>query len=314
MSRKKILDIAHAEVGTKETPAGSNKTKYGAWYGFDGYAWCAQFVSWVYDQAGHPLGRVDDDKGFRDCRSGYNHWKATGEITNTPTGGDIILYDWNNDGRCDHTGIFVQWLDAAQTKFSAIEGNTAKGNDSDGGMVMLRDDRKVNGVKAFIKPKVLNGAEPPVVPKEEIWKKGDKNASIAQVQKQLYDLGCAITVDGDFGPQTEKIVKEFQTKNGLPVTGTITPALRGLLESMSDPLKVSAKKLTTGAYMKKDDSGAAVIDLQKALNKSGADPKITLDGVFGNETLMAVKAFQKKQKIATDGIAGPETMTALGLQ
>lgn len=33
---ERVLDIARAELGTKESPAGSNRTKYGKWYGLDG--------------------------------------------------------------------------------------------------------------------------------------------------------------------------------------------------------------------------------------------------------------------------------------
>ena len=49
MSRQSIIDTAAAENGTKESPANSNKTKYGQWYGLDGEKWCAIFVSYVYD-------------------------------------------------------------------------------------------------------------------------------------------------------------------------------------------------------------------------------------------------------------------------
>lgn len=31
-----LLDIARAELGTKESPAGSNKVKYSTWYGLTG--------------------------------------------------------------------------------------------------------------------------------------------------------------------------------------------------------------------------------------------------------------------------------------
>ena len=49
------------ELGTLESPPNSNRTKYGAWYGFDGFPWCAMFVSWVYDKAGSPLGKIGRD-------------------------------------------------------------------------------------------------------------------------------------------------------------------------------------------------------------------------------------------------------------
>ena len=311
MSRNKIIEIAASQVGTKENPPNSKKNPYGKWYELDGFAWCAMFVSWVYDKAGHPLGHIDDAKGYRSCRSGYNHFIMTGETTLEPEKGDIVLFDWTNDGKCDHTGIFNEWLDTAKTKFSSYEGNTAKGNDSDGGQVMFREDRKSASVKAFVKPKVLATGTPAEIPSDYMMKKGDNNAHISLFQKQLYDLGYSITVDGAFGNETEKIVQKFQKENKLVINGIVTPSLIGLIDNQLHPHKVADNKLTTGSYLKKGDSGAAIVDLQNALNKAGAKPKLKPDGVFGDGTLLAVKAFQKANKLGSDGVAEPITLKAL---
>ena len=48
---KQLLDIARGELGYKETPANSNRTKYGAWYGLDGQPWCVMFIEWVFSRA-----------------------------------------------------------------------------------------------------------------------------------------------------------------------------------------------------------------------------------------------------------------------
>ena len=106
MSRQTIINVAAAEVGTKESPPDSNLTKYGAWFGLNGEKWCAIFVSWVYAHAGYPLGDIDTNRGYSSCQSGYEHWKLTGELTDDPQMGDIVLFDWDGDGHCDHTGIF----------------------------------------------------------------------------------------------------------------------------------------------------------------------------------------------------------------
>lgn len=156
MPRKAIIDVAAGEVGTKESPAGSNKTKYGEWFGLNGEKWCAIFVSWVYYRAGCPLGYIDTAKGYSNCQSGFEHWNADGELTADPQIGDIVLYDWNDDGHCDHTGIFYKWIEEGKS-FQSYEGNTSIGSNSNGGAVMLRNrDKKY--VKAFASPKVLNGS------------------------------------------------------------------------------------------------------------------------------------------------------------
>src|SRR5207237_5763814 len=138
----------------------TNKTKYRQWYGLDGDKWCAIFVSWVYAHAEHPLEAIDKPKGYQSCQSGFNFWKRNGRIVKEPQMGDIVLYDWTGNGTCDHTGIFVKWVDKDKTKLQAWEGNTAQGDDSDGGHVMLRE-RKRTLVKAFVTPLALIEGLPP---------------------------------------------------------------------------------------------------------------------------------------------------------
>lgn len=144
----KIIATAEKELGNTETPANSNKTKYGKWFGFDGVAWCGIFVSWVYFHAGYPLGNIGFLKGFAGCQTAVAHFKKTNKITKDPQPGDIVFFDWNNDGRFDHTGIFVKRIDA--THFQSIEGNTSIFNQSNGGQVMRRT-RSFNNV-IFVKP------------------------------------------------------------------------------------------------------------------------------------------------------------------
>ena len=143
-----IVAIAEKEIGYTETPKNSNKTKYGKWFGFDGVAWCGMFVSWCYDKAGIPLGNVGFSKGFAGCQTAVAHYKKKNKITNNPIAGDIVFFDWNNDGRYDHTGIFVKDIDGKS--FETIEGNTSLKNQSNGGQVMRRKRKYVNVI--FVHP------------------------------------------------------------------------------------------------------------------------------------------------------------------
>jgi len=149
---QKIIDIAYKEVGYTEFPANSNKTKYGEWFGFDGVAWCAMFVSWCYHHAGFPLGNIGFLKGFAGCQTGYVHWLKTGEITTDPRKGDIFLADWNGDKRYDHTGIFMH--DLGDGMFESIEGNTSATNQSNGGQVQVRTRKYSQCI--FIHPRILD--------------------------------------------------------------------------------------------------------------------------------------------------------------
>lgn len=132
----KIVATAYKEVGYTEYPADSNKTKFGKWFGMDGVKWCGIFVSWVYAMAGKPLGNVGFLKGFAGTQYAFAYYKKKGKIVTTPQQGDIVFFDWNNDGRIDHTGIFV--ADINGKIFTSVEGNTSAKNDSNGGSVMER--------------------------------------------------------------------------------------------------------------------------------------------------------------------------------
>lgn len=148
---EKIVKVAFAEVGNKEVPANSNETKYGKWFGFDGVAWCGMFVSWVYAIAGSQLPKIGFTKGFAGCQTAVKYFKEKGLVTNEPKLGAIVFFDWNGDGRFDHTGIFNGWSDKASGKFYTIEGNTSATNQSNGGEVQSRTRTKSQGV-IFVNP------------------------------------------------------------------------------------------------------------------------------------------------------------------
>ena len=54
-SAEAFVAAAAGELGNTESPAGSNRTKYGKWFGLDGYPWCMMFVQWCAGQAGVEL-------------------------------------------------------------------------------------------------------------------------------------------------------------------------------------------------------------------------------------------------------------------
>ena len=154
MNGQKIVDLAFKEVGVVEYPKNSNKTKYGEWFGYNGVAWCAIFVSWVYSQAGFPLKKMGYTKGFAGCRPALKLFRERGEVVEVPTVGDIVFFDWEGDEKSDHVGIFNGWANKERTQMYTIEGNTSKTNQSNGGQVMSRT-RSIKGV-VFIHPKVLD--------------------------------------------------------------------------------------------------------------------------------------------------------------
>jgi hypothetical protein len=83
----------------------------------------------------------------------FEAWaRKQGAMVKIPKAGDIVCYDWNADRWADHVGIvhhicpkdsvIVHWDGTKEVTrkgdIIAIEGNTAIGNDSDGGRIMFR--------------------------------------------------------------------------------------------------------------------------------------------------------------------------------
>lgn len=147
----KILNVAYAEIGTKESPANSNNVKYNTWYynrevSGSSYPWCVVFVMWVFYKAG-AFDLVPVRTASCGTLSTWAKQKSQWVRVNYQPG-DVIIYDWTNDGVYEHCGIVVS---VSSDSVTAIEGNTAIGNDSDGGEVMLRT-RRLSSVAGAWRP------------------------------------------------------------------------------------------------------------------------------------------------------------------
>lgn len=129
-----VVKIATGELGYVEGKG--NYTKYGKWFGLDGVSWCGIFVSWVYSHAGYPLGKIDFYKGFASCQYAYKFFKEKNKITQTPMPGDIVFFDFDGNGKFEHTGLFVGYIN--DEYFETIEGNTSTKDNRNGGCVMTR--------------------------------------------------------------------------------------------------------------------------------------------------------------------------------
>lgn len=70
-------------------------------------------------------------------------------------------------------------------------------------------------------------------------------------------------------------------------------------------------KLIFGACAASPGRDRSIAGLQRALNRLGADPWLTPDGVAGPLTAEAVRRFQAGHGLATDGQAGPKTWAAI---
>jgi hypothetical protein len=138
------LTEALKHLGATEKPAGSNRNEFGAWFGVNGVPWCNIFVSFCFTEgAGYTIAKGFKGAGCTAMGCTYvpttEAWlRATGMWIGrvAPQPGDIAIYNWDG-GAPDHIGIVES--DAGNGSFTAIEGNTSVGNDSNGGEVMRRE-------------------------------------------------------------------------------------------------------------------------------------------------------------------------------
>jgi hypothetical protein len=144
--RIKALNLLVTKLGVKEVPAGSNRCWASEWYGMVG-PWCAMSVSWAYWTAGSKCFGAGTSYAYVPFIVGAARAGRGGlSITHDPKPGDIVCYDWTGDGIADHVGLFER---RQGVSLVCIEGNTAVGNDSNGGEVMRRERNPVH-VQAFV--------------------------------------------------------------------------------------------------------------------------------------------------------------------
>ena len=100
-SNQAIVEVALTQIGNE------GGQPYWSWYGFDSRVeWCACFVSWCADQCGY----IDSGliPKFAGCIDGANWFKSNNRWNDRnyePKAGDIIFFDWEDDGTTDYVGI-----------------------------------------------------------------------------------------------------------------------------------------------------------------------------------------------------------------
>ena len=96
-----IVEVALTQLGNE------GGQPYWSWYGFNGRVeWCACFTSWCADQCGYLESGIIPK--FSLCSDGVNWFKGKGQWQGRsyePQAGDLIFFDWGNDGSIDHVGI-----------------------------------------------------------------------------------------------------------------------------------------------------------------------------------------------------------------
>ncbi len=139
---------------------------------------------------------------------------------------------------------------------------------------------------------------PTPTPDPTLKRNGEDSERTAELQMRLMDLGYmeADEPTQHFGPVTEYAVQLFQRQHSLQEDGIAGEMTLGLIFSGD------AKKYTLLEGTRGDD----VTSFQSQLQDLGYLNKAT--GYYGDETVAAVKAFQKNNGLSADGKAGEHTI------
>lgn len=146
----RVLDIAELQLDYTEHPAGSNRTKYGAFMGLDGQPWCLSFIVWCFRKAGFNL--YDKTGSCTAFVSRYIELSPGQIVTSGYCVGDIVFFDFSGaQKRTEHVGI-VKAVSKTGMTLTTIEGNTGTGSNANGGCVMQRQ-RQTRFVTCAVRPK-----------------------------------------------------------------------------------------------------------------------------------------------------------------
>lgn len=134
-----LLSIARSQLGYQESTRNyevmedgetiKGYTRYGDWYGMPYGDWCAMFVSFCLNYAEIPQNAIPYEAncpGWIEALQNpdYDLYQPAGEYTPVP--GDLIFFDWEEDGTADHVGIVTEIIPATEeepAKIKTIEGD-----------------------------------------------------------------------------------------------------------------------------------------------------------------------------------------------
>ena len=165
------------------------------------------------------------------------------------------------------------------------------------------------------------------IPSRELGK-GSRGWDVKLLQDKLINLNYRFDnwyEEGYFDDCTVAVVKQFQQKNGLKVTGRYDSTLRRYLwptvveveEAIEQSYEGTIDDPYVGRTLKLGSYGEDVKAIQMKLLGSGYMTG-NADGIFGALTKAAVKRFQRDYSVMyglkVDGIVGPKTWVAINTE
>ncbi|SHE63154.1 N-acetylmuramoyl-L-alanine amidase [Streptoalloteichus hindustanus] len=146
----------------------------------------------------------------------------------------------------------------------------------------------------------------------QLLRRGDTGPAVAEIRATLVSLGLLPPTNGQhhgpavFDVATEQAVRAFQQQRGMITDGIVGPATYNALAGAR--WRLGDRNL---AYLVSQPiTGDDVFALQERLLELGYDAGRP-DGVFGKQTELALRSFQRDYGLGVDGMCGPATLRAL---
>lgn len=220
----RYLQIAKGQLGVVEGPK-SNQTIYGAFTKANFEPWCGSFQMWVANQAGVKIPNCVYTPSGAQAFLKAKQW-----FTSNPQPGDLVFFSWtgkNTIDQIEHIGVVV--CDNGDGTITTIEGNTnnsVHASQTNGGEVCQQvrgagqNKRGLyNCVVGYGRPNYVKSAAAPITPAVpkviavnaypgHTTNPGDFGDAVKFIQAKLN-----VTVDGQYGPVTGKVISAFQARN-----------------------------------------------------------------------------------------------------
>lgn len=293
---QRLITWARAQIGTAETPPGSNNVIYNTrYYGHpvsgENFPWCCAFVWDAFRETGLSRLFVGGDMTaycpyVMGWAKGHGQW-----VTEGYRKGDLPLFDWNGDGIADHIGICI-----------GVSGNaltTIEGNVDSAVREMTRST--VNVIGAY-RPKWISEdlTPPPASDPAGVY--------VVQPGDTLSEIAGRLGVD----------MVELARINGISNINLIFPGQELKLPgAVSDSVQTPPGFLLQEAQvllpvLTEGSMGQTVRSLQALLVQRGYDVGSSgVDGELGPDTLSALKKFQNDFSLKPSGEADGETWEML---
>jgi len=166
---------------------------------------------------------------------------------------------------------------------------------------------------------ILDGSAPSPVPiprtdptGRRTIRRGASGSLVRELQSKI-----GVSVDGDFGPQTEAAVREFQRGRGLVPDGIVGPQTWAALDGVSADGGSAGVGIAGAGIAGAGHQDLPVLRLgstRDAVRMLQTSLGITVDGQFGPMTEAAVIGFQRARRLLADGVVGPQTWSELNSQ